>query len=301
MQPRLGAVPLRPLVLGAALGLDLDRRRALGLRAVPLRPLGALGRALGAGIRGLRRRGRSGRRRWWPGSAAANLSVSIGAGGPPIGWVPLAPWEAFHAVLPRDAVLRRPHQPPPPAQAAAGAAASPCMYGNQGVPGAVTVVPRDVLVRRQPVSRGSDRRRCRPPAADAGGSRCAAGRAARAAATAAAGPRQRRRRPARRAVAGTPPGGRVARPRSRRRRRRRTPAPGTPADRGRRRRWRAPGTVPGRRPDGSGRPDGADGADRRDVPGRGAGPIATASAPTAPAAQATGSATTATAGRSAAR
>jgi hypothetical protein len=29
----------------------------------------------------------------------------------------------------------------------------PVMYGNQGVPGAVTVVPRDVLVKRQPVSR----------------------------------------------------------------------------------------------------------------------------------------------------
>jgi hypothetical protein len=27
------------------------------------------------------------------------------------------------------------------------------MYGNQGVPGAVTVVPRDVLLQRQPVAR----------------------------------------------------------------------------------------------------------------------------------------------------
>ena len=37
---RLGAVSLRSLGLGLAVGLDLDRRRALGLRALPLWPLG---------------------------------------------------------------------------------------------------------------------------------------------------------------------------------------------------------------------------------------------------------------------
>ena len=48
---RLGAVSLRPLGLGRAVGLDLDRRRALGLRALPLRPLGvrASSLVLGAG------------------------------------------------------------------------------------------------------------------------------------------------------------------------------------------------------------------------------------------------------------
>src|SRR5260370_10200804 len=37
---RLGALPLRLLELDRALGVELDRRRAVGLRAVPLRPLG---------------------------------------------------------------------------------------------------------------------------------------------------------------------------------------------------------------------------------------------------------------------
>ncbi len=53
---RLGAVPRRPLGLRGALGLDLGRRRRVGLRAVPLRALGGdrepLG--LGAGVRGAR-------------------------------------------------------------------------------------------------------------------------------------------------------------------------------------------------------------------------------------------------------
>src|SRR5438445_793477 len=44
-----GAVSLRPLGLGRAVGLDVDRRRALGLCAVPLRPLGLRGRGLGLG------------------------------------------------------------------------------------------------------------------------------------------------------------------------------------------------------------------------------------------------------------
>ena len=52
---RLGAVPLRPLGLGPPLGLDLGRRRAVGLRAVPLRPLGHGRRPLGLGAGPLRR------------------------------------------------------------------------------------------------------------------------------------------------------------------------------------------------------------------------------------------------------
>ena len=44
---RLGAVPLRPLGLGAALGLDLGGRCTLGLCTFSLRPLGELARPLG--------------------------------------------------------------------------------------------------------------------------------------------------------------------------------------------------------------------------------------------------------------
>ena len=46
---RLGALSHRPLVLRAAVGLDLDRRAAVGLRAVPLRPLGQSQQSLGLG------------------------------------------------------------------------------------------------------------------------------------------------------------------------------------------------------------------------------------------------------------
>ena len=48
---QLGALPPRPLGMDLALGLDLDRRRALGLCAVPLRPLGPDRFALGLGAR----------------------------------------------------------------------------------------------------------------------------------------------------------------------------------------------------------------------------------------------------------
>ncbi len=60
----LGAVPTRPLGLCRSLGLDVGRRRALGVRAVPLRPLGVDRRALGLGAVGLYgcRRSRAGLR-----------------------------------------------------------------------------------------------------------------------------------------------------------------------------------------------------------------------------------------------
>ena len=48
---RLGAVSLRPLGLGRAVGLDLDRRCTLGLRALPLRALGLSCAIAGAGCR----------------------------------------------------------------------------------------------------------------------------------------------------------------------------------------------------------------------------------------------------------
>src|SRR5438876_6131201 len=44
---RLGPLPRRPMGLGRAVGLELGRRRALGLCAVPLRPVGAGRRPMG--------------------------------------------------------------------------------------------------------------------------------------------------------------------------------------------------------------------------------------------------------------
>src|SRR5260370_17265782 len=44
---RLGALPLWPLGLGGAVGLDLGRRCALGVCSLPLRPLGLCQRLLG--------------------------------------------------------------------------------------------------------------------------------------------------------------------------------------------------------------------------------------------------------------
>ena len=48
---RLGAVSIRPLGMGQSLGLDLDRRRALGLCTVSLRPMGEPAQPLVLGAR----------------------------------------------------------------------------------------------------------------------------------------------------------------------------------------------------------------------------------------------------------
>ena len=48
---RLGAVPRRALGVGGSVGLDLDRRCALGLRRFPLRPLDEHSRRMGLGTR----------------------------------------------------------------------------------------------------------------------------------------------------------------------------------------------------------------------------------------------------------
>lgn len=98
----------------------------------------------------------------WVGGA--HFSVGVTVGSPSVGWVPLAPREAFvpyYRATPRyvDVVNRvlpggRPLPPPRPNE--------PIMYGNQGVPNAVTVVPRDVLVNRQPVARAVIDLRDRP-------------------------------------------------------------------------------------------------------------------------------------------
>ena len=88
-----------------------------------------------------------------------NFSVSVNIGGPTVGWVPLAPREVYvpyYRVTPVyvERVNGHPHGYPPgqrpyPRTVPTG----PVAYSNQGVPGAVTVVPRDVLVRREPVAR----------------------------------------------------------------------------------------------------------------------------------------------------
>jgi hypothetical protein len=91
----------------------------------------------------------------WVGGA--HWGVSVNFGGPAIGWLPLAPFELFvphYRSSPnyRDRINLPPHRPghrPPPQQVPTG----PVSYGNQHAPGAVTVVPRDALALRQPVSR----------------------------------------------------------------------------------------------------------------------------------------------------
>jgi hypothetical protein len=90
----------------------------------------------------------------WIGGGSWGLSLQIG--GPNVGWVPLAPREPYaphYRASPR--YVERINVPPPYRwQRPPGhVPTEPVMYGNQGVPNAVTVVPRDVLERRQPVGR----------------------------------------------------------------------------------------------------------------------------------------------------
>ena len=67
---RLGAVSLRPLDVRRQLGLDLGRRRALGLCAVRTTVAGRGSAVAGAGAPAPTSRVRSGRRRWSAGTAA---------------------------------------------------------------------------------------------------------------------------------------------------------------------------------------------------------------------------------------
>ncbi len=91
----------------------------------------------------------------WVGGGGLGVSVRIG--GPTVGWVPLAPREVYRPHYRTSPVyLDRVNPTPsyrwrhPPSHVPTG----PVMYGNQGVPNGVTVVPRDVLLHREPVSRG---------------------------------------------------------------------------------------------------------------------------------------------------
>jgi hypothetical protein len=93
------------------------------------------------------------------------LSVSVQIGGPTVGWVPLAPRDTFvpyYRHTPRYVERVNPGRPLHPGDGRPGQPwrgeprpipAQPIMYGNQGVPGAVTVVPRDALLQRQPIGR----------------------------------------------------------------------------------------------------------------------------------------------------
>lgn len=89
----------------------------------------------------------------WVGGSGVNFSISVGGhSGPAVGWVPLAPRDVYlppYRYAPRYYErVNQPHRNYHPPQVPTG----PIMYGNRGVPDAVTVVPADVLRRRQPVA-----------------------------------------------------------------------------------------------------------------------------------------------------
>jgi hypothetical protein len=88
----------------------------------------------------------------WVGNAGWGVSVQIG--GPSVGWVPLAPREPFRPHYRATPVYVERINPVPPWRWQERRGDGPLHYGNQGVPGGLTVVPGEVLTRRQPVSRG---------------------------------------------------------------------------------------------------------------------------------------------------
>lgn len=91
----------------------------------------------------------------WVGGPAVSVGVTVGPA-PVVGWVPLAPREVYRPYYPKavSAVYLRgvnaghPTVQPPSPRVPPG----PIMYTNQGVPGAVTVVPSNVLSARRPVA-----------------------------------------------------------------------------------------------------------------------------------------------------
>jgi hypothetical protein len=90
----------------------------------------------------------------WVGGAQGGVAVGVGA--PAVGWVPLAPREVFVPYYRSSAghaerINNRPDRSRRPLPAPDQAPAGPVHYGNQGAPGGLTVVPRDVLMHRQPV------------------------------------------------------------------------------------------------------------------------------------------------------
>ena len=90
----------------------------------------------------------------WVGGPAVSIGVTVG-GPSVVGWVPLAPRDVFRPSYPVSSVYlrginaghRQWHGPVTPR-----VPTGPVMYTNQGVPGAVTVVPANVLAARRPVA-----------------------------------------------------------------------------------------------------------------------------------------------------
>ena len=109
----LGAVPLRPLGVDPTLGLDLGRRRAVGLRAVPLRALDLSRQPVVLGARPLGRAAgvRAGARRL--GRRAAGRRVGLGQHRTERRLVPARAARGLRAALPRDAELRAQRQRDP--------------------------------------------------------------------------------------------------------------------------------------------------------------------------------------------
>ncbi len=113
----------------------------------------------------------------WVGGPRLGLSISIGL--PAVAWVPLAPRERFvphyrHTPVYERRVNVQPYLPgTPPRHGATLPGPAPhvgvVVYSNQGVPGAVTVVPRDVLLQRQPVARAAVDQRPGPQRPEARG------------------------------------------------------------------------------------------------------------------------------------
>ena len=103
----------------------------------------------------------------WVGGSSPGVGVSIGIGigaGATVGWYPLAPWDVYvppfrHPHRYYDRVNQPHRRPGIPPRVPAG----PVRYGNQGVPQSVTVVPADVLQRRQPVAPAVIARPAPPP------------------------------------------------------------------------------------------------------------------------------------------
>jgi len=88
----------------------------------------------------------------WVGGSGVSVSVRIG-GGPLVGWVPLAPYEVYqpgYRVRPDYWERVNPYPRPRPGR-------EPIMYGNQGVPNGVTLVPADALKLRQPIASAAER------------------------------------------------------------------------------------------------------------------------------------------------
>ena len=72
--------------------MDLGGRRALGIRAIPLRTLGLCRKTAGAGCRDRLRSGRCTRQRLVAFVGGAGIAIG---GGPGVAWFPLAPGEVY--------------------------------------------------------------------------------------------------------------------------------------------------------------------------------------------------------------